>query len=54
VDQDEGKIFIHQRSYIEKMLRLYGMEDCNVRSPMDINMKMEECIDNDRADILVY
>lgn len=29
VDQDDGKIFVHQKRYIKKLLELYGMKECN-------------------------
>lgn len=29
VIQEEGKLYVHQKKYIEKLLELYGMEECN-------------------------
>lgn len=55
MDQEEGTIFVYQRSYIEKLLNLYEMENCNsVRTPIDTNTKMDEYDDSERADIHTY
>jgi len=55
VEQQDGKVFVHQRKYIEKLLSLYGMEDCNsVRTPIDINTKMDECEDSERVETHAY
>ena len=43
IEQKEDKIYVNQKRYIEKLLKLYRMTDCNaVGSPMDINQKMDE------------
>lgn len=55
VDQEDGKIFVHQKKYIEKLLELYEMEECNsVGSPIDINVKMDKCEESRRIDTQIY
>lgn len=46
IEQCEGRIQVHLKSYINKLLTLYGMKDCNATiTPIDVNVKMEndEC-----------
>lgn len=53
--QDEGKIFVHRRKYIQKMLILYGMEECNtVTTPIDPNVNMDKCDGSESTDIKEY
>lgn len=55
IDQEEGKIYVHQKKYIKKLLVMYGMEDCNiVKTPIDVNIKMEECDDSGETDVKAY
>ena len=43
------------KDYIEKLLKLYGMEDCNVVTlPIDVNVKMENHKDSQSCDIEEY
>jgi len=53
--QEEGKIYVNQKEYIGELLKIYGMEECNtVTSPIDMNVKMEECEDSKCADTGIY
>lgn len=55
IEHEEGRIYVHQKKYIQKLLQLYGMEECNtVGSPMDVNVTMEECSDSEPADVHAY
>jgi len=55
VEQKVGKLYVHQKMYIEKLLELYGMKECNaVKTPMDIHTKFENCEESKKADVLVY
>lgn len=57
VEQDKGKIYVHQKNYmyIEKLLQLYGIDECNiVKSPIDVNIKMNECEDSEKIDAQIY
>lgn len=55
IEQQEGRIYVHQKNYIDKLLKLYGMEDCNaVGSPIDINQKLDEYEGNERCDTKLY
>jgi len=55
VDQKEGKLYVHQKTYIEKLLELYGMKECNaVKTPMDIHTKFENCEESKKTDVLAY
>ena len=55
VTQEEGKVYVDQKNYIKRLLELYEMEECNiVRSPMDLNVKMEEYKESERVDVRTY
>lgn len=55
LDQEDGKIFVHQKNYIEKLIEMYGMKDCNtVKSPIDMNIKMEDYNKSGHADVQKY
>lgn len=55
LDQEDGKIYVHQKNYIEKLIEMYGMKDCNtVKSPIDMNMKMEDYNESGHADVRKY
>jgi len=55
VVQEDGKIYVHQKEYIKKLLEMYGMEECNaVGSPIDVNIKMEACEGSERTDAETY
>jgi len=30
VIQEDGKLYVHQKEYIKKLLGIYGMEDCDI------------------------
>lgn len=39
--QEQGHIRVHLKSYIRKLLEIYGMTECNpVTTPIDVNVKM--------------
>ena len=47
-DQDTGNIWIGQESYIESILRRFGMENCKtIRTPVDASKKLVKVVDND-------
>lgn len=55
LDQQEGRTYVHQKNYIDKLLKLYGMEDCNpVGSPIDTNQKLEECEGSNKCNAKLY
>lgn len=46
---------MYQKDYIEKLLRLYGMEDCNpAKLPMDVNKKLDEYEGSGKCDVKMY
>jgi len=55
VIQEDGKLYVHQKEYIKKLLGIYGMEECNaVASPIDVNIKLEACEESERIDAGIY
>jgi len=55
VIQEDGKIYVHQKEYIKKLLEIYGMEECNaVGSPIDVNIKMEAYEGSEHIDAGIY
>jgi len=54
LDQEDEKMYV-QKKYIEKLLEMYGMKDCNTvkKSPIDMNMKMEDN-ESGHADVRMY
>ncbi|XP_017765583.1 PREDICTED: uncharacterized mitochondrial protein AtMg00810-like [Eufriesea mexicana] len=53
--QENGKIFMSQRNYIENLLEAYGMIDSNeVNSPMDVNQKHSEDEGSPKCDEKAY
>jgi len=54
VIQEDGKLYVHQKEYIKKLFRIYGMEECNAVTPIDVNIKMEACERSERIDARIY
>lgn len=55
VDQKEEKLYVHQKKYIEKLLELYEMRECNaVKTPIDTNTKFENYKESKKVDIQAY
>jgi len=44
VKHEEGKIRLSQELYINKLLKMYGMDDCRIsKTPMDQGVKLSKC-----------
>lgn len=55
IEQENGKIYVHQRDYIKKLLLMYGTSEYNtVSSPIDINAKMDKYEDSKKCDTKDY
>jgi hypothetical protein len=54
VHQDNG-IFIHQKTYIQKLLKKFGLQNCNPTNlPMDPKLQLQHYTGSSRADPLTY
>lgn len=50
-DTINNTLKIHQRSYLEKILKRYNMEDCKtISTPMDVNVKLVKSTEKDVKD----
>ena len=48
-NKDEGKIFMNQQAYAERVLNKFGLSDANsVKSPMDANVKLIAATDDSK------
>ena len=47
-DQETGNVWIGQKSYLENILRSFGMENCKaIHTPVDASTKLMKAVDND-------
>ena len=47
-DQETGNVWIGQKSYLENILRSFGMENCKaIRTPVDASTKLMKAVHND-------
>ena len=47
-DQETGNVWIGQKSYLESILRSFGMENCKaIHTPVDASAKLMKAVDND-------
>ena len=47
-DQETGSVWIGQKSYLENILRSFGMENCKaIHTPVDASTKLMKAVDND-------
>jgi hypothetical protein len=54
VHQDNG-IFVHQKIYIQKLLKKFGLQNCNPTNlPMDPKLQLQRYTGSSRADPLTY
>lgn len=55
VEQENGRVYVHQQDYIKKLLIMYGMDECNsVSTPIDVNIKMDNYADSNKCNTKEY
>ena len=55
VEQKDGRIKIHQRKYLENILKKFGFEDCKpISTPFDVNVKLHDDGTSKAVDVTMY
>lgn len=55
VERESGRVYVHQKDYIKKLLLMYGMDECNsVSTPIDVNVKMDSYAESNKCNVKEY